>query len=181
MENSHYNEDGVLRVVPTSRYKRHIDPSDVGQGQYIVKGGILLSPCVSNPDYFESTNRSISGCYIHAPIYEVAGRSEKGKPTAFRKVENAPVENPFEPVGKEIRIVKAGGILLGLITEYEMEGFELPEHTILLQKERDAYGNYYGGIRVGGMAFKVPEMYTPVVDEQGNITAFRLMRAKNFS
>lgn len=171
----------VLRVVPVGRFERYIEPSEVTQDQYIVKGGILLSPCASNPDFYESTNRALNGTYIDAQIYEVAERSKKGKPTAFRKAEDAPVENPLEPVGKEIGIIKAGGIPCGLVYKHEMEGFELQDHTILLQKERDAYGNFYSGLSLDGMMVKTPQMYAPVVNEQGEITAFRRMREKDFS
>ena len=47
-----------------------------------------------------TSNRRVNGSYIDAHIYEVAERSKRGKPTAFRVVEDAPVENPFEPVGR---------------------------------------------------------------------------------
>ncbi|MFR6108845.1 hypothetical protein [Gemmiger formicilis] len=62
-----------------------------------------------------------------------------------------------------------------------MEGFILADKTVLLQKERDAHGNYYGGISLDGMMFKIPKMYAPVTDETGRITAFRQMREKDFS
>lgn len=149
----------VLRVVPIGRFERYIEPSEVTQDQYIVKGGILLSPCASNPDFYESTNRALNGTYIDAQIYEVAERSKKNKPTAFRKAVDAPVENPLEPVGKEIGIIKAGGMPCGLVYKHEMEGFELQDHTILLQKERDAHGNYYSGLSLDGMMVKTPQMY----------------------
>lgn len=108
-------------------------------------------------------------------------RMMQQKPTAFRVVEDAPVENPFEPVGREIAITQSGGIPCGLVYKHEMEGFILSDKTVLLQKERDAHGNYYGGISLDGMMFKIPKMYTPVTDETGRITAFRQMREKDFS
>lgn len=43
------------------------------------------------------------------------------------------------------------------------------------------HGNYYGGISLDGMMFKIPKMYAPVTDETGRITAFRQMREKDFS
>lgn len=157
------------------------NPVRLPQDQYIVKGGILLTPCASNPDFYESSNRRVNGSYIDAHIYEVAERSKRGKPTAFRVVEDAPVENPFEPVGKEIALTQSGGIPCGLVYKHEMEGFILADKTVLLQKERDAHGNYYGGISLDGMMFKIPKMYAPVTDETGRITAFRQMREKDFS
>ena len=174
-------EDEILRVVPVGRFERYIEPSEITQDQYIIKGGILLSPCASNPDFYESTNRALNGRYIDAQIYEVAQRSKKGNPTAFRKAQDAPVENPLEPVGKEIGIIKAGGIPCGLVFQHEMEGFELQDHTILLQKERDAHGNYYSGLSFDGMMVKTPQMYAAVTDEHGKVTAFRRMREKDFS
>lgn len=42
---------------------------------------------------------------------------------------------------------------------------------MLLQKERDAHGNYYGGISLDGMMLKTPKMYAAVKDEHGQITA----------
>lgn len=62
-----------------------------------------------------------------------------------------------------------------------MEGFELQDHTILLQKERDAHGNYYSGLSFDGMMVKTPQMYAAVTDEHGKVTAFRRMREKDFS
>ena len=174
-------ETPILRVVPVNRFERYIEPGEITQDQYIVKGGILLTPCASNPDFYESSNRRVNGNYIDAHIYEVAERSKRGKPTAFRVVEDAPVENPFEPVGREIAITQSGGIPCGLVYKHEMEGFILSDKTVLLQKERDAHGNYYGGISLDGMMFKIPKMYTPVTDETGRITAFRQMREKDFS
>lgn len=91
------------------------------------------------------------------------------------------MENPFEPVGKEIALTQSGGIPCGLVYKHEMEGFILADKTVLLQKERDAHGNYYGGISLDGMMFKIPKMYAPVTDETGRITAFRQMREKDFS
>ena len=174
-------ENEILRVVPVGRFERYIEPSEITQDQYIIKGGILLSPCASNPDFYESTNRALNGRYIDAQIYEVAQRNKKGNPTAFRKAQDAPVENPLEPVGKEIGIIKAGGIPCGLVFQHEMEGFELQNHTILLQKERDAHGNYYSGLSFDGMMVKRPQMYAAVTDEHGKVTAFRRMREKDFS
>lgn len=177
---AYVQEPEVLRVVPVGKFERYIKPGEVTQDQYIVKGGILLSPCASNPDFYESTNRALNGTYIGAQIYEVAERSKKGKPTAFRKAEDAPVENPLEPVGKEIGIIKAGGIPCGLVFQHEMEGFELQDHTILLQKERDAHGNYYSGLSFDGMMVKTPQMYAAVTDEHGKVTA-SAEREKDFS
>lgn len=175
------SETPLLRVVPVNRFERYIEPGEITQDQYIVKGGILLTPCASNPDFYESSNRRVNGSYIDAHIYEVAERSKRGKPTAFRVVEDAPVENPFEPVGKEIALTQSGGIPCGLVYKHEMEGFILADKTVLLQKERDAHGNHYGGISLDGMMFKIPKMYAPVTDETGRITAFRQMREKDFS
>ena len=175
------SETPLLRVVPVNRFERYIEPGEITQDQYIVKGGILLTPCASNPDFYESSNRRVNGSYIDAHIYEVAEQSKRGKPTAFRVVEDAPVENPFEPVGKEIALTQSGGIPCGLVYKHEMEGFILADKTVLLQKERDAHGNYYGGISLDGMMFKIPKMYAPVTDETGRITAFRQMREKDFS
>lgn len=174
-------EAPLLRVVPVGRFERYIEPSEITQDQYIVKGGILLSPCASNPDYYESSNRALDSRYIDPHIYEVAQRSKSGNPTAFRVVEDAPVENPFEPVGKEIGIAQAGQITCGLVFKHQMEGFKLTDQTVLLQKERDAHGNYYGGISLDGMMLKTPKMYAAVKDEHRQITAFRRMREKDFS
>ena len=73
----------------------------------------------------------VNGSYIDAHIYEVAERSKRGKPTAFRVVADAPVENPFEPVGGEIAITQSGGIPCGLVYKQEMEGFILSDKTVL--------------------------------------------------
>lgn len=175
------SETPLLRVVPVNRFERYIEPGEITQDQYIVKGGIVLTPCASNPDFYESSNRRVSGSYIDAHIYEVAEWSKRGKPIAFRVVESAPVENPFEPVGKEIAIAQSGGIPCGLVYKHEMEGFVLADKTVLLQKERDAHGNYYGGVSLDGMMFKIPKMYAPVAYETDRITAFKQMREKDFS
>lgn len=50
------SETPLLRVVPVNRFERYIEPGEITQDQYIVKGGILLTPCASNPDFYESSN-----------------------------------------------------------------------------------------------------------------------------
>lgn len=119
---AYVQEPEVLRVVPVGRFERYIKPGEVTQDQYIVKGGILLSPCASNPDFYESTNRALNGTYIDAQIYEVAERSKKGKPTAFRKAEDAPVEKPLEPVARQIGLSRLADTLRSGVS-HEMEGF----------------------------------------------------------
>ena len=37
-------ETPILRVVPVNRFERYIEPGEITQDQYIVKGGILLTP-----------------------------------------------------------------------------------------------------------------------------------------
>ncbi len=80
-----------------------------------------------------------------------------------------------------LEVVKSRLLKLNSEHKHEMEGFILADKTVLLQKERDAHGNYYGGISLDGMMFKIPKMYAPVTDETGRITAFRQMREKDFS
>ena len=174
-------EPEVFPVEPASRFKRHIEPGEITPEQLIIKGGIVLTPCASNPEYYESTNRNVAGRYIDAQIYEVVRRNKRGKPAAFRVAEGAAVENPFEPMGKEVGILQSGGIVCGLAEKYEMEGFVLADKTVLLEKERDAHGNYYAGISLDGMMLKLPKMYAAVTDEKGNVLAFREMREKDFS
>ena len=176
-----FREPEVFPVEPVSRFKRHIEPDEITKEQLIIKGGIVLTPCASNPEYYESTNRNVAGRYIDARIYEVAGRNKRGKPTAFRVAEGAAVENPLEPAGKMIGIAQSGGIVCGLVEKYEMEGFVLADKTVLLEKERDAHGNYYAGISLDGMMLKLPKMYAAVTDEKGKVLAFREMREKDFS
>lgn len=171
----------VFPVEPASRFKRHIEPGEITPEQLIIKGGIVLTPCASNPEYYESTNRNVAGRYIDAQIYEVVRRNKRGKPAAFRVAEGAAVENPLEPAGKMIGIAQSGGIVCGLTEKYEMEGFVLADKTVLLEKERDAHGNYYAGISLDGMMLKLPKMYAAVTDEKGEILAFREMREKDFS
>ena len=127
------------------------------------------------------TTTNVAGRYIDPQIYEVAGRNKRGKPTAFRAAEEPAVENPFEPAGKEVGIVQSGGIVCGFVEKYEMEGFVLADKTVLLEKERDAHGNYYAGMNLDGMMLKLPKMYAAVTDAKGKVTAFREMREKDFS
>lgn len=174
-------EPEVFPVEPANRFKRHIEPGEMTPEQLIIKGGIVLTPCASNPEYYESTNRNVAGRYIEAQIYEVVRRNKRGKPAAFRVAEGAAVENPLEPAGKMIGIAQSGGIVCGLAEKYEMEGFVLVDKTVLLEKERDAHGNYYAGISLDGMMLKLPKMYAAVTDEKGNVLAFREMREKDFS
>ncbi len=174
-------EPEVFPVEPVSRFKRHIGPEEISGEQFLIKGGIVLTPCASNPEYYESTNRNVAGRYIDARIYEVANRNKRGKPTAFREAEGAAVENPFEPAGRKVGIVQSGGIVCGLVEKYQMEGFVLADKTVLLQKERDAHGNYYAGMNLDGMMIKLPKMYAAVKDDRGNVLAFREMREKDFS
>lgn len=174
-------EPEIFPVELASRFKRHIKPEEITPEQLIIKGGIVLTPCASNPEYYESTNRNVAGRYIDAQIYEVARRNKRGKPAAFRVAEGAAVENPLEPTGKMIGIAQSGGIVCGLAEKYEMEGFVLADKTVLLEKERDAHGNYYAGISLDGMMLKLPKMYAAVTDEKGNVLAFREMHKKDFS
>ena len=174
-------EPEVFPVEPASRFKRHIEPGEITPEQLIIKGGIILTPCASNPEYYESTNRNVAGRYIEAQIYEVVRRNKRGKPAAFRVAEGAAVENPLEPAGKMVGIAQSGGIVCGLVEKYEMEGFVLADKTVLLEKERDAHGNYYAGISLDGMMLKLPKMYAAVTDEKGKVLAFREMREKDFS
>ena len=83
------------------------------------------------------------------------------------------MENPLEPAGKMIGIAQSGGIVCGLMEKYEMDGFVLADKTVLLEKERDAHGNYYAGISLDGMMLKLPKMYAAVTDEKGKVLAFR--------
>ena len=174
-------EPEVFPVEPVSRFKRHIEPGEITPEQLIIKGGIVLTPCASNPEYYESTNRNVAGRYIEAQIYEVVRRNKRGNPAAFRVAEGAAVENPLEPAGKMVGIAQSGGIVCGLVEKYEMEGFVLADKTVLLEKERDAHGNYYAGISLDGMMLKLPKMYAAVTDEKGKVLAFREMREKDFS
>lgn len=174
-------EPEVFGVEPVSRFKRYIKPEEIAREQFIIKGGIILTPCASNPEYYESTNRNVAGRYVDAHIYEIAQWNKRGTPTAFRVAEEAAVENPFEPAGKEIGIVQSGMISCGLVEKYDMEGFVLADRTVLLEKERDAHGNYYAGVSLDGMMLKLPKMYAAVTDETGKTLAFREMREKEFS
>lgn len=174
-------EPEVLAVEPVSRFQRYIKPEEIAREQFLIKGGIVLTPCASNPEYYESTNRNVAGRYVDAHIYEIARWNKRGRPAAFRVAEGAAVENPFEPAGKEIGIVQSGMISCGLVEKYDMEGFVLADRTVLLEKERDAHGNYYAGISLDGMMLKLTKMYAAVTNEKGEILAFREMREKEFS
>ena len=54
-------EPEVFPVEPASRFKRHMGPEEISGEQLIIKGGIVLTPCASNPEYYESGNRNCSG------------------------------------------------------------------------------------------------------------------------
>lgn len=52
-------------------------------------------------------------------------------------------------------------------------GYRLCDNTILLPSERDADGNYYGGVGIQGMFLKTWKVYCPVYDEQLRLKGFR--------
>ncbi len=52
-------------------------------------------------------------------------------------------------------------------------GYRLCDNTILLQSERDAEGNYYGGVGIQGMFLRTGIVYRPIYDEQLCLKGFR--------
>ena len=52
-------------------------------------------------------------------------------------------------------------------------GYRLCDNTILLSSERDAEGNYYGGVGIQGMFLRTGIVYRPVYDEHLCLIGFR--------
>ncbi len=52
-------------------------------------------------------------------------------------------------------------------------GYRLCDNTILLSSERDAEGNYYGGVGIRGMFLRTGIVYRPVYDEHLCLIGFR--------
>lgn len=52
-------------------------------------------------------------------------------------------------------------------------GYRLCDHTILLSSERDAEGNYYGGVGIQGMFLRTGIVYRPIYDEHLGLIGFR--------
>ena len=55
---------------------------------------------------------------------------------------------------------------------YSEVGYRLSNQTILLPSERDACGNYYGGVGVNGIFLRTRTTYRPVYNEQKVLFAF---------
>lgn len=52
-------------------------------------------------------------------------------------------------------------------------GYRLCDNTILLPSERDADGNYYGGVGIQGMFLRTGMVYHPVYDKHLCLKGFR--------
>lgn len=52
-------------------------------------------------------------------------------------------------------------------------GYRLCDNTVLLPSERDAEGNYYGGVGIQGMFLRTGIVYRPVYDEHLCLMGFR--------
>jgi hypothetical protein len=84
-----------------------------------------------------------------------------------------------EPVGLEIPI-RSRSVPYGLegVNRRILPGYILANGTALLEDERDAYGNYYGGAGMDGMYLKLGDRYASVKNEDGSVRAFRRVGKK---
>ena len=67
------------------------------------------------------------------------------------------------------------GVSCGYPNPVTKPGYLLADGTALLESERDENGFYIGGGGMDGMYLRTGELYEPVRDENGKITAFRKM------
>ena len=63
------------------------------------------------------------------------------------------------------------GVEYGYFNRRTVPGYILENGAVLLDGERDAAGNYYGGAGMDGMYLKTGEMYRPVIGN-GRLTGF---------
>lgn len=63
-------------------------------------------------------------------------------------------------------------ILCSLSGHFYEKGYRLSNKSILLPSERDAFGNYYGGVGIGGIFLRTGTTYRPVYNEQKQLCAF---------
>ena len=61
----------------------------------------------------------------------------------------------------------------GLSGRFRETGYRLCDNTVLLPSERDAEGNYYGGVGIQGMYLRTGNVYCPVYDEHLGLIGFR--------
>lgn len=61
------------------------------------------------------------------------------------------------------------------------EGYRLSNNTILLPSERNAYGNYYGGVAIGGIFLRTGTTYRPIYNDQRQLYAFEKINNTNSS
>lgn len=89
-------------------------------------------------------------------------------------------KQPPEPVGAEISILSRN-VPYGLegVNRRNLPGYILADGTVLLEDERDEYGNYYGGAGMDGMYLRTFHKYAPVKNEDGSVRAFRKVEEKN--
>lgn len=91
----------------------------------------------------------------------------------FRKPQDkTQSESPFQAIGPEIGIQQES-VTYGLIRPHTEPGYILKDGAVLLESERDAYGNYLGGAGAGGMLLKTGRLYAPVLGDDGKPRAFR--------
>lgn len=74
--------------------------------------------------------------------------------------------------GPEIGIQQTG-VPYGFVRRRTEPGYILKNGAALLESERDAAGNYLGGAGMDGIYLKTGRSYTPVLDGEGNVRAFR--------
>ena len=64
----------------------------------------------------------------------------------------------------------------GLSKQFNEQVFRLSNQIILLPSERDANGNYYGGIGLAGLYLRTETVYSPVYNNKQEIIAFLQMK-----
>ena len=77
--------------------------------------------------------------------------------------------------GPEISIAQSG-VPYGLVQKRIEPGFVLADGTALMESERDSFGRYRGGAGMDGMYLQTGQLYAPVRDMDGQVTAFQEVR-----
>lgn len=81
--------------------------------------------------------------------------------------------NTLAEVPAHIVEIKSVGIPMELINKRTEDGYILSDGCSVMESSRDANGFYIGGAGMDGMYLATENLYEPVFDDDGCITAFR--------
>lgn len=87
-------------------------------------------------------------------------------------ITKAHIEAGSRLIGDIIPVIKEG-VPCGLNEKRIEPGYILTDGTVLLQRERDEFGYFYGGAGMDGMYLRTNEFYMPVFDAERALLGFQ--------